>query len=146
MKCIVSSSNKLITCHIPTVLGTCTTGSWCHVWAALFCRVEESFVTSSSTWEGKSPFHLHCFLCPYLSSTAWCTCVSHPPPVHISFCGVAASHLCAQILLPAVLVYSNPVPLATHLLCQKDVESKATYTEYHETVLKWIYSWSPTAY
>lgn len=73
MKCIVSSSSKRITCHIPTALGTCTTGSWWHVWAALFCPAEGSFATSSSTWEGESPFHLCCFLSFCLS---WAVCCS----------------------------------------------------------------------
>lgn len=78
MKCIVSSSNKRITCRIPTALGTCTIGSWWHVWAALFCPAEGSFATSSSTWEGESPFHLLCSLSLYLSCTVCCSYVSHP--------------------------------------------------------------------
>lgn len=76
-----------------------------------------------------------CFLSLCLSSTACCSYLSRPPPVQTSSCGVAASYLCALFLLPVVLLHSNS-PLATHLLCEKDVESKATQTEYRETVLK----------
>lgn len=64
---------------------------------------------------------------------------SRPPPVQTSSCGVAASYLCAQFFLPVVLLYSDS-SLATRLLCQKAVESKAAQTEYRETVLQGICS------
>jgi len=78
MRCTVSSSNKRITCHTPTVRGTCTTGSWCRAWAALFCLAEGSCATSSSTSEGNCPFHLQpvSFLSAYLPVSLVVLCLA----------------------------------------------------------------------
>lgn len=122
MKCTVSSSSKPTTCHIPTVLGTCTTGSWWPVWAALSCPAEGSCATSSSTSEGKCPFHLQ--LGSFYSADL-------PLPVVVASLALSlCKHLpvvfqpptFAQFLPPAVLCIQTP-PLPP-ICCQKDVECK----------------------
>lgn len=136
MKCTVSSSSKLITCRIPTVPGTCTTGSWCHAWAALSCPVEGSCATSSSTSEGTRPFHLQpvSFLSAYLPLPGVLSCLALLLCKHLPVVLQPPSFVhnsCYQLLC---CIQNPPVP--THLLCQKDVESRATQTDCHETVLK----------
>lgn len=132
MKCTVSSSNKLITCRIPTAPGTCTTGSWCHAWAAPFCPVERSYATSSSILEGTSPLHLQplSFLSAYLPLPVVVTCLTlflckHLPvvlqPPTFMHCSCYQLFCCMQTpLLPPIC----------------SVESQATQMEYRETVLK----------
>lgn len=123
MRCTVSLSSKPTTCHIPTVLGTCTTGSWWPVWATLSCPAEGSCATSSSTSEGKCPFHLQPvslysadLLLPIVVTCLTLLLCKHLPVVF-------QPPTFAQFLPPAVLCIQTP-PLATHLLCQKDVECK----------------------
>lgn len=125
MKCTASSSSKPTTCHIPTVLGTCTTGSWWPVWAALSCPAEGSCATSSSTSEGKRLFCLQlCFLLLCWSSTACCSYLSHPLAVQTSSCGVQPP-IFAQFLPPAVLCIQTPRPLPP-ICCVKRMWNECT--------------------